>query len=65
MIGLMVLHWGTVNLNIDVSGLDPSSGVLDTPVKLGVIMPPLGRGKTKRIRGMGGTKGISGSGGNV
>ena len=63
MIGLMVLHWGLVDLTIQVSGLDPSSGVIETPVKSGVVTPKKGIGATKSISGSGGTKGISGSGG--
>lgn len=64
MTNLMVLHWGTVDLTINVSGIDPASGVIETPVKSGVILPTTGAGKAKRLRGSGGVKGISGSGGS-
>ena len=63
MIGLMALHWGLVDLTIMVDCPNPASGVIETPVKSGVITPEPGRGRTKAISGSGGTKVISGSGG--
>lgn len=64
MIGLMVLHWGLVNLNISVSGIDPSSGLIEPTAKSGGLSPATGTGRVRAAKGSGGSKGISGSSGN-
>lgn len=64
MTNLYVLHWGTVDLNIVVSGLDPSSGVIPASLGGGGTDAAEGGGKIKVATGSGGTKPISGSGGN-
>ena len=68
---LMPLHWGLVNLNIEVDGVDPTSRVLP-PVAGGdtsrgvaanaVISEIVGRGMIKRVSGSGIIKSVGGRG---
>tara|TARA_R110000782_G_C14819205_1_gene413825 strand:+ start:26735 stop:26917 length:183 start_codon:yes stop_codon:yes gene_type:complete len=60
MLNLMVLHWGTVELTIEVSGA-PASGVISPKIDSGVIKPLSGRGSTKILVGRGKTNTLKGN----
>lgn len=64
MIGLMALHWGLININIKIDGIDPSSGNITPSVDSGVNTPSSGRGSSKMVGGRGSSKKMKGSGGS-
>lgn len=64
MINLMALHWGLINIKINVEGISPATGFIDTDAKDGVLTPSTGRGASKLLAGSGATKRLAGRGGN-
>ncbi len=63
MISLMVLHWGEIKQEIDVSGGEVQSGIV-TQVEAGSSLEEKrGSGITKSVKGSGGTKSVFGRGG--
>lgn len=62
MIQLMPLHWGQVNLEIFVDGLDPASGRLEAESSSSTIKRRFGKGTTLKLLGRGGKTKLTGRG---
>lgn len=61
MTQLMVLHWGQVTQNINVSGVDATSGVAEAATKSGKSIASKARGRGKVASASGKTTPAAGS----
>ena len=58
------LHWGLINIKIEVAGINPASGNITPGISDGVNTPSVGQGSSKIVGGRGSSKTMKGSGGN-
>ena len=64
MIAPYYLHWGRIDLDITVNGLDPASGNVTPSSGDGVNPSSVGRGSVKMVSGRGKSKTSIGRGGS-